>query len=121
MKKKPIKVKKTQAVRDAELVNLKLKIRMCRQQASYSQEDMAEALGVHLNTYSNYENKNCKGLISLPRLYDICHALDVQIGNIFPDNTLSEVEIEENNQLEAYLRKAIGHADKMRTRSNRYG
>tara|TARA_B100000401_G_C52770040_1_gene702740 strand:- start:367 stop:729 length:363 start_codon:yes stop_codon:yes gene_type:complete len=99
---------------------VKSRIKAFRKERGFSQDDMAEALGVHKNTYQSYENPNDESQFSMIRFFEMCEILGIVPGNLFPLGEETRQAIKEAMDLAKYLEQAPSHARKVRERLNRY-
>ncbi len=63
------------------------KIRLIRRSKNLRMKDVAEKLGMKLSSYSALENGYCR--ISVDRLYDILDAIDADIEQVWPAESLN--------------------------------
>ena len=106
--------------RTKQVAIVKGRIKEFRKKRGYSQDDMAEALGVHKNTYQSYENPNDESQFSIIRFFEMCEILGIVPGNLFPLGEETIQAIKEAQELVKYLEQAPSHANKARERLNRY-
>ena len=72
------------------------KIRRLRSKTNYSQQNMADLLGVDKNTYANWENESND--IKSEHIPKLAHIFQVEIQELFNDNP-SRIEINFNKQV----------------------
>ena len=72
------------------------KIRRLRSKTNYSQQNMADLLGVDKNTYANWENESND--IKSEHISKLAHIFQVEIQELFNDNP-SRIEINFNKQV----------------------
>lgn len=99
---------------------VKSRIKGFRKKRGFSQDDMAEALGVHKNTYQSYENPNDESQFSIIRFFEMCEILGIVPGNLFPLGEETRQAIKEARDTAKYLRGAAEHADQIDARLDRY-
>ena len=99
---------------------VKSRIKEFRKERGFSQDDMAEALGVHKNTYQSYENPNDDSQFSIIRFFEMCEILGIVPGNLFPLGEETRQAIKEARETAKYLRLGGAHADRIEARLDRY-
>ncbi len=99
---------------------VKSRIKEFRKERGFSQDDMAEALGAHKNTYQSYENPNDDSQFSIIRFFEMCEILGIVPGNLFPLGEETRQAIKEARETAKYLRLGGAHADRIEARLDRY-
>ena len=112
--------KKNKAHRLKAVAIVKGRIKKFRKELGYSQDDMADALGVHKNTYQGYENPNDPVQFSVLRFHEICECLQCVPGSLYPEGDTTKEAVKEALAALRWVDEGKGHAAKMRARLKRY-
>jgi len=112
--------KKNKVHRLKAVAIVKGRIKKFRKEQGYSQDDMADALGIHKNTYQGYENPNDPVQFSVLRFHEICECLNCVPGNLYPLGDTTREALNEAHEALSYLDEGRSHADKIRARLKKY-
>ncbi len=90
--------------------NIGGKIRFLREQKGYSQESLAQELGLTQPSYARLEKQDER--ISITRLMQIAKVLKTSVAELIDENSKNVIHQSNNKKAEAYNVETIINADK---------
>ena len=90
--------------------NIGNKIRVLREQKGYSQESLAQELGLTQPSYARLEKQDER--ISITRLMQIAKVLKTSVAELIDENSKNVIHQSNNKKAEAYNVETIINADK---------